>query len=103
VRFEESLLEDSTILQLSESPGMKKTIIAVAVIAGMLQGPLMWGQQSAPRQTRRVLHPRAHIRELEDRVIALEGKNARWKARRLYRPHRHPKRFYDVHRSGESY
>ncbi len=54
---------------------MKKTIIAVAVIAGMLQGPLLWGQRSAPEtnaQSTAALEQ--HIRELEDRVIALEGK-----------------------------
>jgi len=46
---------------------MKKTIIAVAVIAGMLQGPLMWGQQSAPKANAQVTATlEQHIRELED-------------------------------------
>jgi hypothetical protein len=54
---------------------MRKTIIAAAVIAGVLQGPVMWAQQRAPEasaQSTAALEQ--HIRELEDRVIALEGK-----------------------------
>jgi hypothetical protein len=54
---------------------MKKTVIAAAVIAGVLQGPIMWAQQSNPEtnaQSTATLEQ--HIRELEDRVIALEGK-----------------------------
>ncbi len=54
---------------------MKKTIIAAAVVAAVLQGPVMWAQQSNPEanaQSTAALEQ--HIRELEDRVIALEGK-----------------------------
>src|SRR6266536_2812297 len=56
---------------------MKKTIIrvGVAVIAVVLQSPLMWGQQSTTDvNAQNTAALEQHIRELEDRVIALEGK-----------------------------
>src|SRR5437762_1809327 len=54
---------------------MSKTIVAVVFAFAVLSCPATWGQQNTPEaNAQNTAALEQHIRELEDRVIALEGK-----------------------------
>src|SRR5213082_2767883 len=68
---------------------MKTKVLASTAVVALLCVPF-WGQASAPQANAQNAELEQHIRELEDRVIALEGKIRTMESEKAAAPSRNP-------------